>query len=105
MAKQVVVQKARANTKNLNLNMDLTGDTITSEIRERPEQTSTLIATWTVTVVDASLGKYTLFLSESDSDVTQKEGFMDVLRMTGGRPVSVFDEPLSVEFRGTVTAP
>lgn len=103
MAKQLVVQKGRFNSKNLNLNMDVTGDTIISEIREQADQGSDLIATWTVVTVDASLGTFTLQLDDSDGLITQARGFMDVLRMSGGQPLSLLDEPLAVEFRGTVT--
>lgn len=103
MSKQLVVHKGRVNVVAANLQMDISGATITSQIRERPEQDSPLIATWTVTVTDATTGKLSLFLDDAPNVIVQAKGFMDILRVTGGQPVSVFDEPLAVEFRGTVT--
>jgi hypothetical protein len=44
-----------------------------------------------------------MFLDDQEGLITAERGFMDVLLVTGGQPVSVFDEPLAVEFRGTVT--
>lgn len=105
MSQQLVVHKGRANVVAVNLQMNVTGETITSQIRERPEQDSPLIATWAVTVVTAATGVLQLFLDDSDSLIAHSRGFMDIVRLTGGQPVTVFDEPLAVEFRGTVTVP
>lgn len=102
MAK-IVVHKGRVNVKSLKLNTDTTGETIKSEIRERDNIASPLIATWTVTAVDASAGEYNLFLDDSDSLIEHATGFMDVIRISGGQPIPAFDEPLAVEFRGSVT--
>jgi len=103
MPKQLVVHKGRANVVGVILGFDITGDTITSQIRERPDQDSPLIATWTVTVTTAGTGTLSLFLDDSANLITQSEGFMDIQRLSGGQPLTVFDEPLAVELRGTVT--
>ena len=103
MAKQIVVHKGRVNSKTLKLNMGVTGDDLYAEIRERPDQSSPLIATWVLTAEDTTIGKFNMFLDDQEGLITAERGFMDVLLVTGGQPVSVFDEPLAVEFRGTVT--
>lgn len=99
----MVVHKGRVNTKTLKLNMDTTGETIKSEIRERPDIASPLIATWTVTEVDEATGEYNLFLDDSDSLITQATGFMDVIRISGGQPIPCFNRVLAIEFEGSVT--
>lgn len=104
MPKQLVVHKGRVNVIAVNLGFDVTGETLTSEIRERPEQDSPLIATWTVTVTTAATGLLSLVLDDSSNTIAQSEGYMDIKRVSGGQPLTVFDEPLSVELRGTVTA-
>lgn len=103
MGKQLVVHKGRVNVVAVNLGFDVTGETLTSEIRERPDQNSLLIATWTVSVTTAATGLLSLSLDDSTNEITQSEGFMDLKRMSGGQPLTVFDEPLAVEIRGTVT--
>ena len=102
----IVVHKGRTNIVTLSLGIDTSGDTITSEIRSQPEQDAPLLATWVVTpVTDGSDGRYTLTLDNTvTSQITVKSGFMDVKRVSGGEPLPVFDRPLEVEFRGTVTA-
>lgn len=104
MSSAVVVHKGRTNTLIVDLRTDITGDTITSEIRAEPNQDSLLIATWTVTVDDASLGLLTLTLDDILTDqITAPNGYMDLKRVSSGEPIPVFDRPLEVEFRGTVT--
>jgi hypothetical protein len=105
MSNKVIVYKNRTNTIPVNLGIDITGDTITSEIRVEEDHTSELIATWTVTVDDAATGLITLTLDNSLTDEIEVDsGYMDIKRVTGGEPVPVFDRPLQVVFQGTVTA-
>ena len=105
MSDSIVVHKGRTNVVTLDLGIDVSGDIITSEIRTKPEQTSALIATWVVTALtDGSDGKFVLTLDNTfSSQITVSSGWMDVKRLSGGEPLSVFDEPLLVEFKGTVT--
>lgn len=103
MAKALVVHKGRANVVAVNLGFSVTGETLTSEIRERADQDSPLIATWVITVVNAGLGTLSLFLDDSANEIEQSNGFMDIKRLSGGQPLAIFDEPLAVELRGTVT--
>lgn len=105
MANTLVVQKGRTNTVNVNLNEDVTGDTFTSEIRTEPNQSSALIATWVVTVANAAAGELTLGLNDTLSvQIKQDVGYMDIKRVTaGGDVIAVFDQPIRISFRGTVT--
>ena len=104
MTNPVVVHKGRTNIITVNLGIDVTGDTFESEIRTEPEVTSTLIAPWVVTVVDAAEGILQLEMDDLVSgQVTVSSGYMDIKRVTGGEPVPVFDEVLDVSFRGVTT--
>lgn len=105
MGNKVIVHKARTNTIEVDLGIDVTGDTFSSEIRVEDDHTSTLIATWTVTVTDAANGVLTLVLDNTvTAAITVDSGFMDLKRTTGGEPIPVFDRPLEVSFQGSVTA-
>lgn len=105
MSNRVIVHKNRRNTLVVDLGIDVTGDTLTSEIRAEQDHTSTLIATWVVTVTDAATGMLSLVLDDLESgQITVDSGYMDIKRISGGQPVPVFDRPLEVSFQGTVTA-
>ena len=104
MSNQVVVHKGRTNTLLVDLGVNITSDTITSQIRSEPRSDSTLIATWTVTKTNATLGELTLTLDDSaTTNITVSSGYMDIKRIVSGEPIPVFDKPLEVIFRGTVT--
>lgn len=105
MSSEVVVHKGRTNVVRVHMGIDVSSDTITSEIRTEPDQESPLIATWTVTFeTDGTDGKLVLILDDLiTGEVTVDGGYMDLKRMSGGEPVPVFDRPLEVSFRGTVT--
>jgi hypothetical protein len=105
MASKVIVHKSRTNVLRVNLGMNITGDTFTSEIRAEPDVESALLATWVVTVSDAIKGELVLTLDDvTTAQIKATSGFMDLKRVTGSEPVAVFDRPLEVTFRGTVTA-
>lgn len=102
---KVVVHKNRTNTLIVDLGMDVTGDTFTSEIRAAPDHESNLITTWTVVVTNAGSGILTLTLDDTlTGDITVDSGYMDIKRVTGGEPVPLLDRPIEVSFQGTVTA-
>jgi hypothetical protein len=105
MSNAIVVHRARTNTVAVSLGIDVSADTITSQIRAQKDPTSTLIATWTVTeVTDGTDGELFLTLDNTiTAAITDDTGFMDLKRITGGEPVPVFDKPLSVIFRDPVT--
>lgn len=105
MANQIVIHKDRTNVIQVNLGYDVTGDTLTSEIRTQPEVDSPLVATFVVAVIDDETGELTLTLDNSAAaSVTVDFGYMDIKRVSGGEPLPVFDRPLEVKFRGVVTA-
>lgn len=104
--KQIVVYKGRTTTLNISMGFDVSGDTITSEIREGKDFASTLIAAWTVAFeTDGVDGELVLTLDNTiTSGIDKTIGYMDLKRVTSGEPVNVFDDPLEVLFKNTITA-
>lgn len=101
----VIVHKGRTNSISVNLGIDITGETITSEVRSEARVDSPLIMTWAVSVVDAATGELLLTVDNTITEqIKENSGFMDLKRVSGTEPLPVFDRPLEVEFRGTVTA-
>jgi hypothetical protein len=102
---QITVFKGRTKVVPVSLGVDVSQDTITSEIRMDKDPESTLIAEWVVTnVTDGVDGEILLTLDNSVSEqISQSKGYMDIKRVTGGEPVAVFDEPLEVLFKNVVT--
>jgi hypothetical protein len=105
MSNQVIVHKGRTNTIRVNLGIDVSADEITSEIRSEPEVESPLIATWEVSFVNGGVdGQLLLTLDDMETaSIKANSGYMDIKRVKDGEPVPVFDRPLEVTFRGTVT--
>ena len=106
MSSAIIVHKNRTNIITVGLGYDVSADTITSEIRAQPEVDSPLLATWDVTfATDGEDGELVLTLDDTiTAQISATSGFMDIKRVTGSEPVPVFDKPLEVIFRGTVTA-
>ena len=106
MSSKIIVHKGRTNTLAVSLGIDVTADTFTSEIRVEPKQDSELIATWVVSKkTNGSDGELILKLDDTvTAAIKATSGYMDLKRMSTGEPIAVFDQPLEVEFRGTVTA-
>ena len=102
---KVIVHKGRTNTLQINMGLNIASDTFTSEIRAEPTVDSPLIATWTVAfLTDGTDGKLKLTLDDQITKlIAPNSGYMDLKRISGSEPVPVFDRPLEVSFRGTVT--
>lgn len=102
---EIIVYKGRTNVVTVNLGINVSADTLTSQIRAEPTPTSTLIATWTVAKVGGgTTGQLTLTLDDAiTAAITAKVGYMDIKRVVGTEPVAVFDEPLKVVFRNNIT--
>lgn len=102
MINTIVVHKGRTNIITASLGIDVSGDTLTSEIRTA---SGTLIATWSVAFDgDGTDGEIILTMDNSvTSAIEQPSGFMDLKRISNGEPLPVFDKPLEVEFRETIT--
>ena len=105
MSGELVVHRNRTNIVPLGLGFDVSGDTITSQIRVEPGEADPPLAEWTVTfATDGTDGEIVLTLLEEDvSAIDVNYGYMDLKRVSGGEPLSVFLEPLKVHFQGVVT--
>ena len=105
MSSKVVVHKGRTNIVRINLGMDISADEFTSQIRSEPHVEAPLIADWVVTFTsDGTDGELTLTMDDLvTGQISASSGYMDLKRVTTGEPVPVFDRPLEVSFRGTVT--
>jgi hypothetical protein len=102
---KIIVHKHRTNKITVGLGMDISADTITSEVRVQEDPESDLLMTWTVTVLDGATGELELSVDDSTTaQITVDKGYMDLKRVSSGEPLPVFDRPLEVEFRGVVTA-
>ena len=105
MSNEVIVHKGRTNILIVKMGIDVSADTFASEIRSEPVVESELLATWTVSfVTTGSDGQLRLTLDDVvTAQIKATSGYMDLKRTTGGEPIPVFDRPLDVIFRGTVT--
>ncbi len=105
MSNHLIVHKHRTNVVSVDLGMDVSQDTITGEIRTKPDVDSVKICEWLVNfVTDGTDGLLTLTLDESITvQITQELGYMDLKRVSGGEPLAIFDKPLEVVFQGVVT--
>lgn len=102
MSNTIVVYKNRTNILTVNLGVDVSADTFTSEIRT---EGGDLISTWTVAFDgDGTDGALVFTLDNSvTSTIGYASGLMDIKRVSAGEPFAVFDKPLEVEFRDTIT--
>lgn len=103
---QVLVPRGRTVVVPVSLGFDVSQDTITSEIRVEKNPSSVLIAIWAVSfATDGTDGEILLTLdNDITSVITNSVGYMDLKRVAGGEPLSIFNEPLEVLFVNTVTA-
>lgn len=106
MTAPIIVYKNRTNIVTVNLGMNVSADTFSSQIRKTKVAGSTLLATWTVSFQTNGVdGMLLLTLDNSiTSAITATTGYMDIKRTTSGEPIAVFSEPLEVSFRDTITA-
>ena len=105
MSGELIVHRNRTNVVPLSLGFDVSGDTITSQIRRELGETGTPLAEWEVTFdTDGTDGEIILTLPEASVEIiTANYGWMDLKRTSNGQPLSVFLEPLRVKFQGVVT--
>jgi len=104
VANEIIIQRNRVNTLTVDLGFNVTGSTLTSEVRSEPNVDSPLLATWTVAVTDAVTGKLTLTMDDlMAAQIIPDSGYMDIKQMRGGNPYAVFDKPLAVTIQGVVT--
>lgn len=105
MSNEIIVHKGRTNVVTVDMGIDVSADTLTSEIRSEPNQSAPLIATWEVTKPNGGAdGKLILRLDDlATAQIKATSGFMDIKRLVGTEAIAAFDKPLEVTFRGTVT--
>ena len=105
MPDKIVVHKGRWNVLPVELGVDVSADTFASQIRSQPDQDSQLLMTWTIAfTTDGTDGSLRLTVDDAiTADIEVKSGWMDLKRVSGGQPVPVWEKPLEVEFRGSVT--
>jgi len=103
--KQIVVKKGRTVMIPVSLGFDASNDSFTSQIRAEKNSESELIATWNVSFsTDGIDGELVLTLDDSVTrDITRTIGYMDLVRITGGEPIPVFDELLEVYFEDSIS--
>lgn len=83
---------------------DLSSDTFEAQLRVSPDSGSDLIASFTVDMTDAGSGTLVIRLAEAvTAAIVQDVGWYDLLKTTGGSPVSMFDRPLQAEIRNMPT--
>jgi hypothetical protein len=106
MSGELIIHRNRTNRVPLGLGYDVSGDTITSHIKATVDPAAPPLCEWDVIfLTDGTDGELVLILEEASlSAVTQRYGFMDLKRTSGGEDFSVFLEPLKVKFQGVVTA-
>lgn len=102
----LLVYKERTNSVQVDLGMDVSADTITSEVRADRTVSSELLFTWDVNfVTDGEDGLLVLTVDDSLlQDITAKVGWMDLKRVSAGEELPVFRDPIKVRFRDAVTA-
>lgn len=102
MSNSIVVYKHRTNVIAVSVGIDVSDDTVTSEIRT---PSGTLIATWNVTFDgDGTDGELVLTLDDSVTGaIAYPSGLMDLKRISVGEPINIFDKSIEVEFREVVT--
>ena len=108
MANHVTVHKRRTNVLQVSLGIDISADILTSVIREQDNADSAQIAEWTVTMAtDGSDGELVLTLDDTDASTAEvlaaSKGYMDLKRVSGGEPISVFEDVVLVRFKDVVT--
>jgi len=105
MSNEIVVLKGRYNVVTVDLGIDVSGETITSQIRSEAHLEAPLIAEWEVAFeTDGADGKLILTLDTlTTSQIKASSGFMDVKRQSNTEALPGFDAPLAVTFQGSVT--
>lgn len=103
----IEVHRNRTNVHTVSLGFDVSDQEIISEIRVGQDPDSELIATWNVEVIgDGSSGELRLSLDNAvTKEITQHQGYMDILRQMGGEPYSILEAPIVVSFKNMPTDP
>lgn len=102
---QITVRKDRTNIIEVQLSYDVSESIITSQIRRGRTPATPLIATWDVRFkTDGTDGALIFTLDDSvTAYIEDTMGYMDILRMSGGEPITVLEYPLVVVFQEVIT--
>lgn len=102
MPEPLIVYKNRTNRVTCDLGIDVSGDTLTSEIRS---ESGELIASWVIVFdSDGTDGKLILTIDNAiAANITAETGLMDMKRMSGGEPLQAFADLIEVQFQKVVT--
>jgi hypothetical protein len=86
--------------------MDISNDTFSCEIRRGRSVDSPLLASVDVSfLTDGTDGELVLKLTETQATaISERTGYMDVKRDSGGLQLSTFLDPIPVVVQGVVTA-
>ena len=106
MSGELIVHRNRTNRVPLGIGINVSCETITSQIRKEIDPTSTLLGTWDVEfATDGVDGELILTMASLEPAAAQENyGWMDLKRVSGSTVLPVFREPLRVKFQGVVTA-
>ena len=102
---ELVIHKKRTNIVPVKFSYSVANDVITSQIRRGRHSGSPLIATWTITKPNGGAdGRLILTLDDSQlMNITDRIGYMDMKRVSGGEPFPMFEEPVVVVFKDSIT--
>lgn len=100
----VPFRKHRYEAFRLNTQLgNVSGDTFTAVVRERPDEDADVIFTFIIDMTDAATGYIELQFDATLVDIPQSKGWCDIKRVTGGSAVRLHDGHICFEFEGTTT--
>jgi hypothetical protein len=102
---QIVVHRGRTVVVPVSVSYDLSGSTITSDIRKTRKASSDLIASWDVSFVTNGFdGDFLLtLLHDVTETIVDEIGYMDIKRVIDGTPTNIIDTPIQVMFVDAIT--
>lgn len=105
MLDRITVHKHRATVISFGFGIDLSQDTLTSQIRDSKNSTGNDLGFWDIQpLTDGTDGRYVFtFSPEKATLVTVDKGYMDVKRVSGGQPLTLMNRILTVEFKDVIT--
>lgn len=103
----VIVHTGLTTVITVSLGYDVSSDIVTSQIRAGKSNLSPHIADWAVTfTTDGTDGDLKLTMDDSlYLTKNYRQGYMDMIRTSGGVPYTIFAESLRVVFRKGITRP
>lgn len=102
---QIIIHRGRTVVVPVSVSYDLTGSTITSDIRKTRKASSDLIASWSVSFkTDGSDGDFLLTIPHDvTTPIVDELGYMDIKRVLDGEPTNIIDTPIQVVFVDAIT--